>query len=207
MKNTKLKVSYNEMYGKKIKMNEYYEIWSYLKKIDKKAKILDVGCGYGVLLEKFIETGSGIDNNIEHVKICRSKGLNVVYGEAERIPYKNDQFDCVILMQALEHSFYPNKVFEEIFRVLKKGGLFICTTPSYMSPNAWGDITHIRPYSLYGLRNLAIDHGFKIKKLYASSTIGENNLFTRFIFRRLANSRAFPYLQKILYLICIKDHL
>jgi SAM-dependent methyltransferase len=199
--NKRLKLSYEKMYGKNLKMDEYKEIYKYIKK---DSRLLDVGCGYGIFLDKFWKAGSGIDNNIEHVKICKEKNLDVKYGKAEKIPHENNSFDCVILMQTLEHSHNPNKVFEEIYRVLKKGGLFICTTPSYMSPNAWGDITHIRPYSFYGLSSLAIDHGFKIKKIYASSMIGENNLLTKIIFRKLANSRFFPYFQYILYLVCTK---
>lgn len=195
------------MYGKNIKMNEYYEVANYLKLKGDKAKILDVGCGYGVFLEKFVKNGFGIDGNYNHVNVCKKRGLNVIHGYAEKIPFKDNEFDCVILMQTLEHSLKPDEVFKEIFRVLKPGGLFICTTPSYMSPNAWADITHVKTFSIWGLSNLAIDNGFQLNKLYASSIVGENNRLTRYIFRKLANTLIFAYLQKTLYLICFKNNL
>lgn len=201
---TNLKHSYNEMYGNTMKLNEYQEIYLYVSKLPKDSRLLDIGCGYGVFLDTYWRHGEGIDNNKDHIRVCREKGLNVSIGVAEKIPHGAGSFDCVLLMQVLEHSKDPQQVFREVFRVLKPGGLFVCTTPSYMSKNAWGDITHVRTYSTYGLRNLAIDSGFQVTKLYASSTIGENNFVTRRFFRMLASTKMFPYLEYILYLICTK---
>ena len=83
--NKRLKISYEKMYGKNLNMDEYKEIYKYIKK---DSRLLDVGCDYRIFLDKFWKTGSGIDNNIEHVKICKEKNLDAKYGEAEKYRMK-----------------------------------------------------------------------------------------------------------------------
>lgn len=65
-----------------------------------KGKVLDVGCGSGVLLEQ-LENAKGIDINKNSVQVCRQKGLN-----AECIPLEKvkEKFDTIIFSSVL-HEF------------------------------------------------------------------------------------------------------
>lgn len=46
------------------------------------------------------------------------------------IPYKSNFFDIVIVSEILEHVFYPDKVLNDSFRVLKDGGYLVLTYPN-----------------------------------------------------------------------------
>jgi 2-polyprenyl-3-methyl-5-hydroxy-6-metoxy-1,4-benzoquinol methylase len=50
-----------------------------------------------------------------------------------KLPYPDDYFDCVIFTEVLEHLYEsPIKYLEEFYRILKKGGYLLITTPNVM---------------------------------------------------------------------------
>ncbi|MEK7106403.1 MAG: class I SAM-dependent methyltransferase, partial [Patescibacteria group bacterium] len=77
----------------------------------------------------------------------------------DKIPRKAGTYDVVLLTEVLEHVEYPQKVINEINRILKKGGKLFLTTPQqYM--------LHQKPYNFYyftryGLESLLKNAGFK----------------------------------------------
>ncbi|MBN2843954.1 MAG: class I SAM-dependent methyltransferase, partial [Sedimentisphaerales bacterium] len=74
----------------------------------------------------------GVDASQVLLDYAASKTVRARYicAEAESVPLDDDSVDIVSLMQVIEHIEQPSMVFEEIFRVLKKQGLFILTTPN-----------------------------------------------------------------------------
>ncbi len=58
---------------------------------------------------------------------------DVIYcrANAEELSFKDNSADIVVTFELLEHCRFPEKVLEEIYRVLKGGGLLICTTRQY----------------------------------------------------------------------------
>lgn len=50
-------------------------------------------------------------------------------GSAYQIPVEDETFDGFVMTEVLEHLEYPEKAIEEAFRILKKGGVGIITTP------------------------------------------------------------------------------
>lgn len=53
---------------------------------------------------------------------------------ADKLAFKNNSFDAVIMMEVLEHVIDDEKTIAEINRVLKPGGKFIVTTPNKLFP-------------------------------------------------------------------------
>ncbi|MEJ2723826.1 MAG: methyltransferase domain-containing protein [Deltaproteobacteria bacterium] len=91
------------------------------------ARILDAGCGEGVLVEEFRAQGYsivGLDLNYESHAVCR--------GSILEIPYEDRAFDLVLLLDVLEHlNFLDQPVaLAEIYRVLCQGGEFVASVPN-----------------------------------------------------------------------------
>ena len=113
-------------------MKPEYKIISNL--IEKNAKVLDVGCDDGTLME-FLKTNKnsnirGLEISKEKVQICIAKGLTVIEGNAEfdLKQFPNNSFDYVILGQTLQAFINPEAVIEELLRV---GNKAIVTIPNF----------------------------------------------------------------------------
>ncbi len=113
-------------------MKPEYKIISNL--IEKNAKVLDVGCDDGTLME-FLKTNKnsnirGIEISKEKVQICIAKGLTVIEGNAEfdLKQFPNNSFDYVILGQTLQAFINPEAVIKELLRV---GNKAIVTIPNF----------------------------------------------------------------------------
>lgn len=111
-------------------------------------KSLDIGCGptpknpfnadevYGV------DVREDLDNNIR----CADLAI-------EPIPFEDDYFNYVSAHDFLEHvprvAYVPHRrncfveVMNEVYRVLKEGGLFLSFTPAYPKAEAFRDPTHV----------------------------------------------------------------
>src|SRR3989344_278280 len=55
----------------------------------------------------------------------------IVIGNIEKIPFKDNSFDCVTGLWVLEHLENPEKVLDQIYRVLKPRCKFIFAAPNY----------------------------------------------------------------------------
>jgi len=86
-------------------------------------RVLDVGCGDGVLLDflarKHGVDARGIELSREGVAACVAKGLAVIQGDADTdlADYPDDCFDTVILSQTLQATRRPRAVLEEMLRI------------------------------------------------------------------------------------------
>lgn len=87
------------------------------------ARVLDVGCGDGILLAHLArEKGAdarGIELSREGVAACVAKGLAVIQGDADTdlADYPDDCFDVVILSQTLQATRQPRAVLEQMLRI------------------------------------------------------------------------------------------
>ena len=98
------------------------------------AKVLDVGCGDGTLLQILADTkgvdGRGIELSREGVNGCVAKGLSVVQGDADTdlADYPDDGFDYVVLSQTLQATRRPKEVLEHLLRI---GSRAIVSFPNF----------------------------------------------------------------------------
>ena len=102
-----------------------------------KLKILDIGCGGGLLCEPLNRLGStitGIDasnNNIEVAKLhSKEMNLNIKYIHAapENLDLKSNTYDAVLCMEVVEHLKDVNLFIENCSKLIKKNGIMFIAT-------------------------------------------------------------------------------
>lgn len=87
------------------------------------ARVLDVGCGDGALLEYLVRTknvdGRGVELSQQNVNACVARGLAVVQGDADTDlgEYPSGVFDFVILSQTIQATEKPAQVLAQLLRI------------------------------------------------------------------------------------------
>ncbi len=106
-----------------------------VKKIGNKAKVLDIGCGAGLLTNPMAKAGfdvTGIDISKASLQIAtqfdKTNSVRYAQADAYELPFEEQTFEGVTAMDLLEHVEKPEKVVREAARVLKPGGLFFFHT-------------------------------------------------------------------------------
>jgi len=132
----------------------------YLNKKPQDTKILDFGCGTGLVIEEFQKRGFncyGIDVSAEAIRFGELQGIkNLSVIDSDKINFPKGSFDAVFALDVLEHLPNEDQALKEIDRVLKPGGIFIIQVPAYMF--LWGvqdEIAHhYRRYTKQSLSKL-----------------------------------------------------
>lgn len=95
-----------------------------------KLSCLDIGCSSGVItsyLADYFGSITGIDVDLSALAIAKmtfkKRNLKFLEMDAAKLAFKNESFDVVIANQLYEFVKDDEKVFREIYRVLKKGGI------------------------------------------------------------------------------------
>ena len=83
-------------------------IFRLIKNLNKKSKILEIGCSGGPLLKFLNKHGFnntfGIDISKDAILYCKKKGLeNVFFMDGTKTKFKNNFFDLIISSDSLEH--------------------------------------------------------------------------------------------------------
>lgn len=139
--------------------------------LNKNFKIIDVGCGTGMMLEAikntFSITAAGIDNSPEAIRFSKKRGLNIFLSSAEKIEQKTDSIDLIMALDLIEHIENDVASLKEFNRVLKKNGHVILTVPAFNFLFGAHDAIneHKRRYQLKELKNKIELAGFKIIKI------------------------------------------
>ena len=111
---------------------DYPDVLSELEK-EPFTDLLDCGCGTAPMLEllkkKYPDRHyTGIDLTPQMIEVARAKrmpGVELVVGDCEKLPFKDNSFDAVICCQSFHH--YPNVqyFFDSVSRVLRPNGRLI----------------------------------------------------------------------------------
>ncbi|MBI2042691.1 MAG: class I SAM-dependent methyltransferase [Candidatus Nealsonbacteria bacterium] len=137
----------------------------------KDAKILDVGCSGGLLLEELKNRGFlnlfGIDISQDALDVCRTKRIaNVKLADAKDTGFEDNYFDIVLASDVLEHVAEQEKTISEWRRILKKGGKLIVFVPAFgfLWSNHDEINLHQKRYSKKQLNELLRGGGFEPEK-------------------------------------------
>ena len=165
--------------------------------IEANTRVLDVGCGDGILME-FLKNNKkidirGIEISKNNVQKCIGKGLTVIEGDAEKdlSQFPDGSFDFVILSQTLQAFLNPEKVITELLRVGKKA---IVTIPNFgywkvrlhLLIRGTMPITRTLPDEWYNTPNL---HMCTIRDFFNFCERREINLYNSIALQNLKSSK------------------
>lgn len=106
------------------------------------ATVLDAGCGVSCMPFLWAEFGgqvTAVDFDEKSISLMNKMNTAEYFGDGKkisanvcdimRLPYQDNSFDVVTTISVLEHLPYPNYMLaiSELYRVLKVGGILICT--------------------------------------------------------------------------------
>ena len=102
----------------------------------KKLKILDIGCGGGLLCEPLNRLGAeitGIDASINNVEVAKihskemNLNINYIHCPPENLNLKNE-FDVILNMEVIEHVSNVNLFIKNCSKLIKKNGIMFVAT-------------------------------------------------------------------------------
>ncbi|MCM8767772.1 MAG: class I SAM-dependent methyltransferase [Candidatus Omnitrophica bacterium] len=134
----KIEQIYNQKYFERWYLPTYQQRKKYLEKIflriepyiSQKGKVLDIGCGIGILLELMREKGFeviGQDISQFSIESCKKKGFKV-YSSINNINSEN-QFDIITMIDVIAHLKEPSNYLQKCKKLLKPNGFLIIKTP------------------------------------------------------------------------------
>ena len=160
---------------------------------NKEVRLIDIGCG-----DRYISYG------------CDHYGFEydgIDFGdcnvELDRIQRDESSFDIVIALALLEHLTDPSNLISEAYRILKKDGLLILSTPNwkYCTKDFYDDPTHVHPYTPKSLNELLKFSSFSSTKIVPNLRCQQKKAYLgKSAYFRAANLRFFPNAKPYLWL-------
>ena len=165
-------------------------IANYVRKLEPKSKILDIGCAdmpevsitKPSLLHKQIVDAApegvevvGFDQNRERVDQLVSQGYNCICGNILN-PSIDDQYDLLVAGEIIEHLHDQESFFRSVAKLLKSGGTALISTPNpngvmsvlgyWLISEERGGEGHLLWQSPKTVRNVAADKGLILKQVH-----------------------------------------
>jgi methionine biosynthesis protein MetW len=158
------------------------------------ARVLDIGCGHGILLRLLAEKrgvdGRGIELSQAGVNSCVAQGLAVIQGDADTdlVYYPDLAFDYAILSQTIQATYSPRDVLKQLLRIGKRvvvsfpnfghwrvraGLMFGGKMPKTNNlPDRWYDTPNIHLCTIKDFLDLCSDVGAKVERAVALNAYG-----------------------------------
>jgi 2-polyprenyl-3-methyl-5-hydroxy-6-metoxy-1,4-benzoquinol methylase len=179
-------------------------------------RILDIGCGNGANASLLTSRGCVVDGiSISEQELATARPYlqqSFLHNLEEGLPDLGEGvYDAVICSHVLEHIGYPDKLLNDIRRVLKKGGHLIVALPNllyyksrlellkgnfkYEETGIW-DYTHLRWYTFASGRQMLEDKGFVIDVATVTGELPLNSLWKK-VLPAPVRSKLFNGLKKL----------
>jgi len=145
-----------------------------------KKRILDIGCGTGKIMKdlKILDRNDvyGIDISRKFVKMAIKNRIKASFCDIEKrgnLPYEENFFDAIFMLDFLEHIFYPQSLFKKIYRILKPEGRIYATIPNWLTKDKKDNIQKVYETSLQKIYKRKIPNKAKIYADFNLITIHE----------------------------------
>lgn len=131
--------------------------------------VVDCACGNGTGSYYFSEQAAKVlafdiseEALVEARERCRHR-KNVVFsiGDATNLPIETNSIDAYVSLETIEHLPDDRPYLQDVVRVLKPGGLFICSSPNRYVTNPGTTVNdkpanefHVREYTVYEFKAL-----------------------------------------------------
>lgn len=171
-------------------------------------RILDLGCHDGQILRLIVGNRvtklTGVDILETAVKKARARGIKALVANIdEGLKFEDSSFDIIFAGEIIEHLYNPEKILQDINRVLSKNGALIISVPNICSlrnrarilggvfpyhynssaQERWGD--HIRLFTIKSLTSLLEENGFCVNSILTNGLFGSG--FAKNIFPSLGD--------------------
>ena len=164
---------------------------------------MDVGCGDGWLAEYLPgHKWYGVELDPVLRKKAAAKGMNAIVGQAENLPFPDEYFDAVCMLDVLEHLPEEAQAIREVRRVMKPQGLLFISVPLY--PQLWSEhdkrCGHYRRYRKNEASRLVAQYGYSIvgNRFFLSLLLPVVFLMRR-VFRNSAGKDLPRYISNLAY--------
>lgn len=168
--------------------------------------VLDAACGSGygsdIIAKNNTRRVVGVDISEDAIQFSKQKFQNSKVGflqaNVEKLPFKNNLFDLVVSFETLEHIHRPKSFIRESARILKKDGLFICSTPNaeFYKNDEYKNPFHVHEFTIDELKDTLSKHFRKIDFFYQINNREMNSsMYSKLIWKFLAlrGIRKMPY--------------
>jgi len=136
---------------------------------DARREVLDVGAGAGNMFHHLAHYGRvlGVDNNPRPIAVAHARGYDVRLGDAHKLPFEDERFGLVALLDTVEHCPDDLAVLRECYRVTQPGGFLIITVPAFMWLWNHNDVLnhHQRRYTAGELHTRLREAGYRVRYL------------------------------------------
>ena len=162
---------------------EHNARYEFVSRFVRDSDVIDCACGSGESSLMFLESGArsvrGFDTARESVARARATfrkpGLEYEVCDGTALPVEDSSCDVFVSLETLEHIENDRGYLSEAARVLRPGGLIICSTPNRLITNPGTAITdqpwnpfHRREYSLHEFTERLRQH-FDIEGIFGQN--------------------------------------
>jgi SAM-dependent methyltransferase len=144
------------------------------KQEDRRAKILDAGCGTGGNISALKQAGFsqvlGFDYSTDGIYFCRERGLdNICQGSLMSVPFRDNSLEVVISCDVINDEGLPDEIqaLRELYRVLAPGGRLFLNLPAYTFLRGEHDkaTSVARRYTTSSIAEKLRSVGFKVRRV------------------------------------------
>ena len=154
-------------------------------KLAKNSSLLDLGYGRGEFLKESIDQGMmgyGVDISDYPKSYCKSGKIVLCDLTKQKLLFSDNYFDIIYSKSFVEHFYYSEIIFEQVYRALKPGGIIITLMLEwkYIYKSFYEDYSHRTPFTKISLKDIHLITNFnnvKVESFKRPSILWKKNYY------------------------------